>query len=111
MDAGDFDRRITLQRSSSGTDNGFGTAAGAWSDIATVWAQLLPVSRMVLERLAASETLSAGPVLFRIRRDLAWDDLNATDRVMFNGRAHDITFVRLDGREFMLIDAVARGDG
>jgi SPP1 family predicted phage head-tail adaptor len=96
MDSGAFDRRVTLQRLSE-TDDGYGTVADSWADIATVWAQLLPVSRMVLERLAASENQSAGPVLFRIRRDSAWADLNAKDRLHVE-RSRARHHVRSDGR-------------
>lgn len=109
MDAGQFDRKITLQRKME-TDTGYGTEENGWYAIATVSAELLSVSRPVMERLAAAELNATGLILFRIRRDSAWADLSALDRLLFEGRVHEITFVRQDGRRFLTIDAVARGE-
>lgn len=109
MDAGRFDRKITLQRKVE-TDTGYGTEETGWTDIATVSAQLVLVTRAVLERMAAGEINSSGYNQFRIRRDSSWSDLNATDRLLYNGNPHDITYVREEGRRFFLIDAMARGD-
>jgi SPP1 family predicted phage head-tail adaptor len=107
MDAGEFDRRITLQRKVE-TDDGFATVYDGWSDIATVWAKLIPMSGK--EILAAAENAAFANARFKIRRDSIWSDLNATDRLMFEEKAHDLISVRSEGRGFYLIDAVARGD-
>jgi SPP1 family predicted phage head-tail adaptor len=107
MDAGEFDRRITLQRKTE-LDNGYETEVSGWSDIATVWAKLIPMSGK--EILAAAENAAFANVRFKIRRDTIWSDLNATNRLMFEDEAHDIVSVRSEGRGFFLIDAVARGD-
>ena len=108
MDAGEFDRRITLQRAAD-EDDGLATVKGNWSDIATVWAKLIPMSGK--EMLAAAENAAFANVRFKIRNDSLWSDLNAADRLTFDGREHDIVSVRSEGRGFFLIDAVARGDG
>jgi SPP1 family predicted phage head-tail adaptor len=107
MDAGEFDRRILLQRRTE-LDDGLATVPGGWSDIATVWAKLIPMSGK--EMLAAAENAAFASVRFKIRRDSNWSDLNATDRLMFEDKAHDMVSVRSEGRGFYLIDAVARGD-
>jgi SPP1 family predicted phage head-tail adaptor len=114
MDAGEFDRRILLQRRTE-LDDGLATVPGGWSDIATVWAKLIPMSGK--EMLAAAENAAFANVRFKIRRDSNWSDLNATDRLLFGtseahpeGVPHDIVSVRSEGRGFYLIDAVARGD-
>jgi SPP1 family predicted phage head-tail adaptor len=107
MDAGEFDRRILLQRRTE-LDDGLATVPGGWSDIATVWAKLIPMSGK--EILAAAENAAFANVRFKIRRDSNWSDLNATDQLMFEDKAHDIVSVRSEGRGFYLIDAVARGD-
>jgi SPP1 family predicted phage head-tail adaptor len=107
MDAGEFDRRITLQRKVE-ADDGFATVTEGWSDIATVWAKLIPMSGK--EILAAAENAAFANARFKIRRDSIWSDLNATDRLMFEEKAHDLISVRSEGRGFYLIDAVARGD-
>jgi SPP1 family predicted phage head-tail adaptor len=108
MDAGQFDRRITLQRKLE-IDDGLATVTDSWSDLAEVWAKLIPMTGK--EILAAAENAAFANVCFKIRRDSAWSDLNAADRLMFEGKAHDIVSVRSEGRGFYLIDAVARGDG
>jgi SPP1 family predicted phage head-tail adaptor len=107
MDAGEFDRRITLQRKTE-IDDGLATVAGAWADIACVWAKLIPMSGK--EILAAAENAAFANARFKIRRGSQWSDLNASDRLMFEDKAHDIVSVRSEGRGFYLIDAVARGD-
>lgn len=107
MDAGQFDRRITLQRAVS-ADDGFTTNPTGFIDLATVWAKLIPVSGA--ERLAAGEIGAVRKVRYKIRRDSSWSDLNETDRLMVGDDPHNITCVSSEGRGFYLIDAVYRGD-
>lgn len=108
MDAGEFDRRITLQRKLE-IDDGVATVADNWSNLATVWAKFIPLPSV--ERLAASETAAFSRVRYKIRRGSSWSDLNAADRFLDeNGRACDICVVASEGRGFYLIDAVCRGD-
>jgi SPP1 family predicted phage head-tail adaptor len=109
MDAGSFDRRVTLQRATE-TDDGFSTVETSWTDIATVWAQILPFARPAMERSSAGEFASSAYVIFKIRRDSAWDDLNAKDRLIYNDKPHNITFVREDERMYFILDTVVRGD-
>ena len=107
MDAGELDRRITLQRASE-TEDGYGTVTGDWADIATVWAKLMPMSGA--ERLAASENAAFANVRFKIRKSSDVSDLNAKDRLVFDSVTHNIANVRQEGRSFLVIDAVARAD-
>lgn len=111
MDAGDFDRRITLQRLGVAVDDGFTKTPGAWGTLAIVWAQIVPYSRPSKEHLAATEMSAESYLIFRIRRDAAWADLSAKDQILYNGHVHNITFVREDGRFYFVIDTVVRGDG
>jgi SPP1 family predicted phage head-tail adaptor len=108
MDAGQFDRRIVLQRAPT-VDDGLATVLGDWVTLATVWAKYIPISGA--EMLAAGESASFNRVRFKIRNDSLWSDLNATDRLLFDDIAYNIEAVRSEGRGFFLIDAVARGDG
>jgi SPP1 family predicted phage head-tail adaptor len=95
MDAGELDRKITLQRQGADFDNGLGTEPGEWATLASVWAKLMPMSGA--ERLAALENAAFASVRFLIRKS--------------SDVAHNIVNVREDGRAFLVIDAVARGDG
>lgn len=108
MDAGQFDRRIVLQRAMT-ADDGFTTGISDWVEIATVWAKFIPLPGS--ERLAAGETAAFQRSRYKIRRDSLWSDLNAADRMLDeNGKACNIDAVTSEGRGFFLIDAVARGD-
>jgi SPP1 family predicted phage head-tail adaptor len=108
MDAGEFDRRITLQRATV-TDDGFSAVQGDWVDLARVWAKCVPLSGK--EILAAGETGAFANVRYKIRNDSLWSDLNETDRFLDeDGRPCNITFVRSEGRRFFLIDGFRRGD-
>jgi SPP1 family predicted phage head-tail adaptor len=109
MDAGKLDRRVTLQRQGAETDNGYGPVPGAWAELAEVWAEMMPLSGA--ERIAAAENAAYANVRFRIRKSSTVDSLNASDRLLFDGLAHDIANVRLDGRAYIIVDATARGDG
>jgi SPP1 family predicted phage head-tail adaptor len=106
-DQGKFDRRITLQRATE-SDDGYATAVSSWASIATVWAQLVPLTGA--ERAAAHETAAFSRVNFRIRKASLWTDLNATDRVLYNSIAHDLHCVREDGRGFYILECSARAD-
>ena len=107
MDAGKLDRRITLQRATT-TDDGFGTIESGWTDLATVWAQFLPQS--AAERAQAGERASNEKARFRIRKDSIWSDLNATDRLLFEGVAYNLVGVTEPDRGWFVIEAVGRGD-
>lgn len=107
MDAGELDRRITLQRLTE-TDDGYGTVADSWADLATVWAKLMPV--LGAEKLAAQEVGGTARRKFKIRRSSAVTDLTAKDRVVYSGVNHDIWDVSEMGRDFLIIDAMVRND-
>ena len=109
MRAGELDRRITLQRQGAAVDDGYTSKAGVFAELATVWAKLMPLSGA--ERAAAGELNASAKVTFMVRRQPALDSLNAKDRLLYNGRVHDILFVRELGREGLLIDTAARADG
>lgn len=107
MDAGQLDRKITLQRATV-LDDGYASEVSAWVDLATVSARLMPLSSV--ERAAAGENAAFGKATFMIRRDSSWSDLNATDRLLYGAVPFNIEGVREHGRGFYMIDAVARAD-
>lgn len=92
MLAGKLDRRITIQRKTVSHD-ALNEPVEVWNGLATVWAQRLGQTGQ--EFFANDQVLSEYKVIFRIR----WRrDLKDTDRVMFEGRAHDIHSIRELGR-------------
>ena len=111
MDAGELDRRITLQRQGAETDDGYTTLPGAWEDLADVWAKLMPLAGA--EKVAALENAGSARRKFKVRKSTAIADLNAKDRIEYpigSENYHDIVDVAPLGRAFLIIDAVARND-
>lgn len=107
MDAGQFDRRITLQQPVT-ADDGYATDNGEPLTIAHVWAKLIPVSGA--ERLAAGQNSATRKLRFKIRKDGLWSALNEAWQIEFEGNAYDIDSVLPEGRGFYLLDVSGRGD-
>ena len=96
IQAGQLDQRVTLQGRSVATDaNGQDTIT--WVDVATVWAQCQAVRGR--EFFAAAQVQQEQTVKVRIRYRA---DVVQTMRLVWQGRAHDITGVVPVGRKEML---------
>ena len=96
MQAGQLDQRVTLQSRSVVTDaNGQDTIT--WVDVATVWAQCQALRGR--EFFAAAQVQQEQTVKVRIRYRA---DVVQTMRLVWQGRAHDITGVVPVGRKEML---------
>lgn len=103
-----MDRRISLLRAAVSTDD-FNAEIETWGDIATVWAAVDPVRDG--ERWRAGETLASKKMRFTIRWSRDVMDVDARDRVMFEGRTYDIDGVKETGRRDMIeITATARAE-
>ena len=111
MRAGNLDRRITLQRASV-AQNGLGEEIETWADLATVWAEKIESRRLAKEQSDAGEARQAlRRRTFRIRWSSGLADLNARDRVIFDGQACDILGVtELGRREGLEIETLQRAD-
>jgi SPP1 family predicted phage head-tail adaptor len=108
MDAGRLDRRIVLKRRRTG-ENSLGEPLDEWSIVATVWANVVPVSDG--ERLRAGETLAAKLSRFTVRYSTATVALDPRDQIEHDGRIWDIHGIKEIGRREMLeITAAARAD-
>lgn len=84
INAGDLDQRVTLQAPPAGRD-GFGHRAGAWSDVATVWAAVWPIKGR--EWLAAGTMQSEATLRVRIR----WRPAVTSDmRIVWRGQPYAI---------------------
>lgn len=106
--SGARDRRITLQRGSS-TPSDYGDPVTTWAPLATVWAQVTPVSDR--ERFAAAQTVAEITHRFAIRYGAAWADFSPADRLIYQGRVYDVAAVKEIGRrEGLEITARARTD-
>ena len=107
MKAADLDQRITLQARSVVTDS-VGQDAITWVDVATVWAQCQAVRGR--EFFAAAQVQQETTVKVRIRWRAGVTPLM---RLVWQGRAHDITGVvpvgRKDMLEIMCVEGVKDG--
>lgn len=103
MKAGPLDRRATIQRKTVIVDD-YGGETETWTDLRTLSAQVVQQSGR--EFLAAAQTQAEQRVLFRTR----WiGGVNVLDRVIYDGRPHNITEVkelgRREGLELMTVAA------
>lgn len=107
MRAGKLDRRVTIRRFIADAPNEFNEALGAWTDVATVWAQQRP--NRGSERFAGGQIGSAAVMTFHIRHRA---DLTALDRIVFDGCEYEIIAPprELGRRVVTEIDCVARAD-
>ena len=111
MQAGKFDRRITIERFAAGSPavDAFGGESGAWGALATVWAQRTPVSDG--EKWRAQEVAAAITERFLIRWSSTVSGVSAKDRISYNSRLYDISGVKEVGRrQYIEITAAARDD-
>lgn len=108
--AGKLDRIVTLQRATVSYDS-FNEQVETWETLATVSAGKRDVSSS--EAMRAQEIGAQLTTRFMVRRVPAITDLNPRDRLVFEGRAYNITGVRepVDTRNAWIeIDAVVRDD-
>lgn len=107
MRAGKLDRRLTIQRRTETSRNGYNEPVYDWADLATVWAQQRP--ERGAERFTAGQVNGAAVMTFHIR----WlEGLTEKDRLVYEGQVFEIVAPpREIGRRVVHeIDAVARQD-
>lgn len=103
--AGKLDRRITLQRATSSQDEA-GQSIPAWSKVAEVWAQVLPLAAR--EPFQADQRAAWVDTKFVIRYRA---DVGPLDRVLYGGRTYDVVGVQEIGRrEGLELLAYARAE-
>ena len=104
MKAGPLDRTVTIERAITVSDD-YGGDETTWVPIVTVCAQVQQMSGR--EFFTEATTLAERKVVFRLR----WmDGLTVVDRVLYDGRAHNIQDVKeLGRREGLELQTVAAG--
>lgn len=104
IDPGQLDRRITLESASVSTD-AFGEAIRTYSTLAQVWAKV-EYRSVPKEGEETSKLTSVNKVRFTIRYR---SDVDATNKISWNGNSYEIDGVSLEGRErYLVIDTVLR---
>lgn len=105
IQAGNLDRRITVERFTA-TEDALGGQVKTWVPLATVWGQARPVSDG--ERFRAGEMAAEIDTRFTIRWGLG---VGPKDRIVYGGRVYEIRGVKEIGRrEGQEISAAARAD-
>src|SRR5690606_16082130 len=92
MRAGKFDRSIAIERQTE-TVNPSGSVVTAWTNIATVRAEI--VTQSASEFLTGFGEAEDGTIVFRIRY---LGGITTADRVSYNGVAYDLKEVTEIGR-------------
>lgn len=111
LQAGDLDRRITLQRVSSANGVPYNEPVETWSDLGTVWAKRYDAS--AAESYRAAEVGAEISTRFTVRYSSLTRTLTPKDRISFDGKLFNITGCREPAgttRQWIEIDATARAD-
>jgi SPP1 family predicted phage head-tail adaptor len=103
MDPGKLNQRVTLQRRAAGAD-AMGQASGAWEDVATLWAQVLPLRGREFFAAAQVQQELSIKVTIRYRADVA-----PSMRLVWQGQPHDITGVVQIGGKKDWLEVMALG--
>jgi len=105
-DPGRLDRWVTIQQDTP-TQDAAGEPIASWADLATVWAEVVPVGGA--EVFAAQQFGAETVIKFRTRYR---GDVTRKMRVVYDSDNYDITDVaedrRYERRQFEIITAVAR---
>ena len=96
MDVGTFDQRLVLQVANVTTD-AFNEPIYTWVTLTTVWGMATPISDA--ERSRSNEIYATASYRFQIRYSSIVANIDAKDRVIWDGRTWDIIGVKAIGRD------------
>lgn len=108
MNAGQRDRRITIEAIGPAVDDGVRTKPGGWLKLYDRWAQLLPGGGG--ERAGAGEIAGVGRRQFRFLRSRSKPLPTTAMRLVFDGQLHDIVDVVTVDRHEVEVTCVVRTD-
>ena len=101
MRIGKSDRRIEIQRATE-TTNGYGEKVETWSELATVWAELMKTSGQK-EAISNQQDTAAKTLTFKIRSSSTTRGITPKDRVIYSGDTFDIKGIDEIGRNDQLL--------
>lgn len=93
MKAGKLDRRITISVKSATRDS-YGAEIIGWSTLATVWAEVLPISGR--EFFVAAQFVPEAQLKMRIRFR---EDFDETAKITYDNVEYDILYIAEIGRQ------------
>jgi len=98
IEIGELRERVTIQRPGPPVDDGGGGKTVFWTDLATVWAAVRPVSNAERYYAQQVEAMTTHEIFIRWRADIRNDM-----RIVHRAGVYDITSVQdLDGRRRFL---------
>jgi len=100
LDAGKLNQRVTLQAFSTERDSE-GAVTEEWTDVATVWASVEPLSAREFVQAAATQSKVTARIVIRYR-----DDVVPTMRAVHRGKTYNIEGVLPDkdsGLEYLTL--------
>ena len=107
MDIGKLDKRITLQSRSATLDD-YGQQSNSWTDVATVWANIKPVSGR--EKMKAMQVDSILSHTVAVRYNATFMPPRTVDawRIVYNGRYFNIIAAMdlEEARQYIIFDCL-----
>lgn len=110
MRAGRLNRRVELYRRAAAEDATSGEDVGEWLAVTSTWAEAKPVGGS--EAFSANQTRAEASFDFLIRWRADVELLGVEWRVVYRGKAYDVTAVsELGNREGLVLRATGRAEG
>ena len=108
LDAGQLNRKIVITRAAYNKDV-MGQSIQTWNTLCTVWARYTPISDA--EKVRLVEVYAEMAARFVIRWSSLVSNVDARDRINFDGRVFDIIGVKeTERRRWLEISAGTRGE-
>lgn len=102
MRIGQSDRRITIQRYTT-TTNDYGERVQTWGTLLTVWAELMKTGEGMTERITTNQDMPVQRVRFKIRSSSDSRGIKADDRVKYGSNVYNIQGIEEIGRNDQLV--------
>lgn len=93
MDIGKLNHRVTVQSRTTSKDD-YGQELDSWSDVATVWANILPIGGRERLRAMAIESSLTHTVMVRYRAEFKPPLQMGAKRIIYQGRIFNIVSAR-----------------
>jgi SPP1 family predicted phage head-tail adaptor len=97
IDAGALDRRLTIRKEFTATDD-YGQTTKTFADVTTVWAERLELRTVDTARAGARDSYTTARFLIRYRVDVTTDC-----RIVVDGVVYDVVAVDPQGRRESMI--------
>ncbi len=104
--AGDLQRRIKIQLRDSAPDS-FGAPEYTWTDVATVWANVQPLSGKKLENAKRVASEVSHEIVIRYNKNFSDTKVASKYRVIYRNRILDVHAILNDGESDVYMSMLA----